>query len=245
MPIQSYMMMYFAGSGWQYGKRRISAMSNEQFNKLTPEELLKQHSIELKNMLPTLDKTLDDVTPLIKILVEQYGDFVREAIKAIPDAIGNIFQGTSGNVQNSQFGITQVRLDQSSQQFQRSPTARTETKEYWEQVARDAWKNATSLVPARVKTYPVYNPPKIKLDHKQFVTPKSQLSITEQSRTIKRNAGQSQKIERVKLIQSIKFDGNWLKIHASQQSGSTYQGHLNRLKQDQQKLVNLLARYQF
>ncbi len=40
MPIQSYLMMYFAGSGWQYGKRKISAMSNEEFNKLTPEQLL-------------------------------------------------------------------------------------------------------------------------------------------------------------------------------------------------------------
>ncbi len=116
MPIQSYLMMYFAGSGWQYGKRKISAMSNAQFNKLTPEELLQQHSIELKNMLPTLDKTLNDVTPLIKTLVEQYGDFVREAIKAIPDAIGNIFQ-QSGQVGQGQ--ITNVRLSQGGLQAQR------------------------------------------------------------------------------------------------------------------------------
>ncbi len=84
MPIQSYLMMYFAGSGWQYGKRKISAMSNEQFNKLTPEELLQKHSIELKNMLPTLEKTLKDVTPLIKILIEQYGEFIVEAIRVTP-----------------------------------------------------------------------------------------------------------------------------------------------------------------
>ncbi len=87
MPIQSYLMMYFAGSGWQYGKRKISAMSNEQFNKLTPEQLLQQHSIELKNMLPTLEKSLNDVTPLVKILIEQYGDFIKAALAAVPHAL--------------------------------------------------------------------------------------------------------------------------------------------------------------
>ncbi len=90
MPIQSYLMMYFAGSGWQYGKRKISAMSNEQFNKLTPEELLRQHSIELKNMLPTLTKTLNDVTPLVKILILQYGDFIKEALAVIPQVVENV-----------------------------------------------------------------------------------------------------------------------------------------------------------
>ncbi len=93
MPIQSYLMMYFAGSGWQYGKRKISAMSNEEFNKLTPERLLEQHSDELKRVMPTLKKTLDDVTPLIAILVEQYGDFIKEAIKAVPQALQNIIGG--------------------------------------------------------------------------------------------------------------------------------------------------------
>ncbi len=93
MPIQSYLMMYFAGSGWQYGKRKISAMSNEQFNKLTPEQLLQQHSIELKNMLPTLEKSLNDVTPLVKILIEQYGDFIIEAIKVMPKVVENVGAG--------------------------------------------------------------------------------------------------------------------------------------------------------
>ncbi len=93
MPIQSYLMMYFAGSGWQYGKRKISAMSNEEFNKLTPERLLEQHSDELKRVMPTLEKTLNDVTPLIKILVEQYGDFIKEALKALPQALQNIIGG--------------------------------------------------------------------------------------------------------------------------------------------------------
>ncbi len=95
MPIQSYLMMYFAGSGWQYGKRKISAMTNEQFNKLTPQELIKQHTEELKDILPTLEKSLNDVTPLVGVLIEQYGDFVKTALAAVPTAIEKAIPETS------------------------------------------------------------------------------------------------------------------------------------------------------
>ncbi len=247
MPIQSYLMMYFAGSGWQYGKRKISAMTNEQFNKLTPEELLKQHSIELKNMLPTLDKTLDDVTPLIKTLVEQYGDFVREAIKAIPDAIGNIFQGTAGNVQNSQFGVTQVRYTRSQE------GERESTKEYWEQVARDAWKQASSIPSPKQKIYPKYNPPVLTREQQVSAfgstTIIPQLSITEQQRQTKRKAGQSQILERKLLITQIK--GYSLKIKEMQDArgfsakSTNYRIAVAQFQAIQQRLVNLLSRYQF
>ncbi len=95
MPIQSYLMMYFAGSAWQFGKRKISAKSNEEFNKLTMKTLLEEHTMELKSVIPTLEKSLDDVTPLVKVLIEQYGDFVREAIAATPQAIENAIPSTS------------------------------------------------------------------------------------------------------------------------------------------------------
>ncbi len=100
MPIQSYLMMYFAGSGWQYGKRRISAMSNEEFNALTPESLIAQHSDELKRIMPTLEKSLNDITPLIRILIEQYGDFIKEALKALPQALLNAIGQGGGEFSN-------------------------------------------------------------------------------------------------------------------------------------------------
>ncbi len=93
MPIQSFLMMYFAGSGWQYGKRKISAKSNEEFNKLTMQELLMQHSVELKSILPTMEKTMNDVTPLVRVIIEQYGDFIKEALAALPKALQNIIGG--------------------------------------------------------------------------------------------------------------------------------------------------------
>ncbi len=240
MPIQSYLMMYFAGSGWQYGKRRISAMSNEQFNKLTPEELLKQHSIELKNMLPTLEKSLNDVTPLVRILIEQYGDFIREALKAMPAAIGNLFN-QSGPGQSDIFG---VRYDPGAS---RPGGNAQSTKEYWEQVAKNALKQAGSFYVPPIKTYPKYNPPKIKVNPKDFQTPIAQLSIAEQeSQKLgkKKKAGQSQRLARNYLIVQIDQQAKlWKTAIKNGSSAATNYGI--KLDQLQQSLVNLLARYDF
>ncbi len=100
MPIQSYLMMYFAGSAWQFGKRKISAKSNEEFNNLTMKTLLEEHTMELKSVIPTLERSLNDITPLIRILIEQYGDFIKEAIKATPVAIQNVIGTTAFQANN-------------------------------------------------------------------------------------------------------------------------------------------------
>ncbi len=90
MGAQSYLMMYMAGAGWQYGKRKISAMSNETFNPLTVTSLYKQMTTELKESIPTIEKSMNDMTDLLAPIIEQYGDFIREAIAAGPQTVKNI-----------------------------------------------------------------------------------------------------------------------------------------------------------
>ncbi len=90
MMSQSWIMMYAAGGAWQYGKRRISAMSNQEFNALTPINLLKEHTTMLREAIPSIQESLNDMTPLIKTLMEQFGDFIHEALKAIPQTVSNI-----------------------------------------------------------------------------------------------------------------------------------------------------------
>ncbi len=90
MGAQSFIMMYQAGEGWQYGKRKISAMSNEEFNKLTPELVLEKQAVVLRNSLQTIEKSMNAMTPMIGTIVKQYGDFIREIIASIPQAISNI-----------------------------------------------------------------------------------------------------------------------------------------------------------
>ncbi len=93
MGAQSFIMMYQAGEGWQYGKRRISAMSNEEFNELTPELVLEKQAIVLKNSLKTIEQSMNNMTPMIETIIKQYGEFLRIVIKETPQALATGFSG--------------------------------------------------------------------------------------------------------------------------------------------------------
>ncbi len=93
MPIQSYLMMYFAGAGWQIGKRKISAIPNDQFNKMSANDLLEGFTADLRGSIPTLERSLNDITPLISTLMKQFGDFIKEAINVVPEVAQSVFGG--------------------------------------------------------------------------------------------------------------------------------------------------------
>ncbi len=95
MGAQSFIMMFQAGEGWQYGKRRISAMSNEDFNKLTPLRLLQNQAANLRSSLSTIQKSMNDMTPMIATIIEQYGDFLKEVIRVTPPTLLAVSGGTS------------------------------------------------------------------------------------------------------------------------------------------------------
>ncbi len=95
MAIQSFVMMYQAGEGWQYGKRKQSAMTNEEFNKQTPISIMENQAATLQAALPTIQKSLNAMTPLIHIIVEQYGDFAKEIIKVLPETIKSVTGGVT------------------------------------------------------------------------------------------------------------------------------------------------------
>ncbi len=252
MPIQSYLMMYFAGSGWQYGKRKISAMSNEQFNKLTPEELLKQHSIELKNMLPTLERSLNDVTPLVRILIEQYGDFIKAALQAIPQAVSNA--GIPILTGHAKEDYDKDAFDFLKNLFPSLPKAEghTETVQptisssMLQQQARDK-QLAFEEEQARLKALHIQL-----VKSGDVTTP----TVTAPILGAKKAAGQSQIIERNFLIGKITYYGNQLKTLASYKNDITSSGKPSSkqvgynqavafMKDFQQRLVDLLNRYQF
>ncbi len=83
MGAQSFIMMYQAGEGWQYGKRKQSAMSNEDFNKQTPLSIMQNQAFVLRSARGTIEKSMNDMTPMISTIVSQYGDFVKEIIKVL------------------------------------------------------------------------------------------------------------------------------------------------------------------
>ncbi len=65
--------MEAAGKGWQFGKRKISAMSNEDFNKLTPHKILEDSLGEYKLMIPSMTQAFDESrllqTKIIEVMV--------------------------------------------------------------------------------------------------------------------------------------------------------------------------------
>ncbi len=93
MGAQSFIMMYQAGEGWQYGKHKQSAMSNEEFNKQTPLSIMQNQAAVLRTALPTIVKSMNDMTPMIGEIIRQYGDFMQEIIKVIPQTL---LTGTGG-----------------------------------------------------------------------------------------------------------------------------------------------------
>ncbi len=254
MPIQSYLMMYFAGSGWQYGKRKISAMSNEQFNKLTPEQLLQQHTLELKNMIPTLERSLNDVTPLVRILIEQYGDFIKEALNAVPHALEHagipILTGQAKTDYDKAFfdwlkGNPETNIPSSLQAGAELSTIETHTSSEFRDTSgmtlaqHEANKaaEAARLVAARAN-----RPSAIQKFGSTKITAQVRADVS------KRPAGQSAKLERLQLTHQIQASGKLVSSLSSRknpQQRRDYDRAKKTLQANQQKLTNLLARYRF
>ncbi len=88
MGIQSAVMAEQFGTMFQYGKRRISAMSNEEFNALTPEKLQQRMTTQLEGMVPEMEKQIQAMRPLIAIILREFGSYIGEAADAMSHAIG-------------------------------------------------------------------------------------------------------------------------------------------------------------
>ncbi len=94
MGIQSAVMAEQFGTMFQYGKRRISAMSNEEFNALTPEILQKRMTEQITAMIPEMQKQIQAMTPLVKIILETFGSYITEA----GDVLAHTIAGPSAHV---------------------------------------------------------------------------------------------------------------------------------------------------
>ncbi len=83
MGIQSAVMAEQFGTLFQYGKRRISAMSNEEFNKLTPEMLQERITTQIQGMIPEMEKQIQAMRPMVLVIMKEFAEYVRLATEAI------------------------------------------------------------------------------------------------------------------------------------------------------------------
>ena len=92
MGIQSAVMAKQFGENFQYGKRRISAMSNEEFNKLTPKMIQDNANDELKAMIPSMEASIGDMREFQKFVIEKFVQMIEDLIHGLPQNILDILQ---------------------------------------------------------------------------------------------------------------------------------------------------------
>ncbi len=249
MPIQSYLMMYFAGAGWQIGKRKVSAIPNDKFNPMSAKDLLQDFTADLRESIPVLERSLQDITPLIRTLIEQYGDFIKVAIDTIPQFAQNVFGGTAGaNLASNIQGFDNI-LKWIKQQFPSLPDAQARL------MAVQIDKTNRNLDPTKFQAPDLFLQEKLKQISAKDVASKNLAQIkaanvkgaplvpqVPKGFKFKAAAGQSQKMERLRLIKLIAQLGKDIKYLDTQ---FERQHAWDRLKYEQQQLINLLARYSF
>ncbi len=248
---QGFAIMYYGGSGWQFGKRKVSGMTNEQVNAISPHDFMMKLNAELKSMVPTMQQGMADMSPLITTTIEQFGTYIAKAIDAFPKAVQNIL-GTPGgefaNVPTS--GGSQGNLPPEMMAFLHyfkkvsdvtkvtvpSFPLPAEEKSHAQRLA------IQKIEDARVKRLQqLLEAKKNATIRQQARSGVAQLSLGQAERAKldrKRKAGQSQRIERKRLIMLIRVGSKRNK------SGNTI-FPAARLRMIKQKLTNLLARYQF
>ncbi len=73
---QSFAMGEAFGKGFQYGKRKVSSMTNEQFNATSAPELFNETTSDIKAMIPSMSRSFEDFHTLQTDIILKVIDYV-------------------------------------------------------------------------------------------------------------------------------------------------------------------------
>ncbi len=82
---QSFAMGEAFGKGFQYGKRRISAQTNEEFNKMSAKDHFLETTADIKSMIPEMKSAMSSFAFLQQ-------DIIKELLGYIKDTTGTIIE---------------------------------------------------------------------------------------------------------------------------------------------------------
>ncbi len=85
MAAQSFAMGEAFGKGFQYGKRRISAQTNEEFNKMSAKDHFNETTADIKSMIPEMKAAMSSFAFLQQ-------DIIKELIGYIKDTTGTVIE---------------------------------------------------------------------------------------------------------------------------------------------------------
>ncbi len=273
MGAQSLVIGKMFGEGFQYGKRKISAMPNEEFNQLTFQKMMSNARDEMQASIPTMIQAMQDMKPMVLAVVHEFTNYLSLVISAAPQQAEQIVQQvreTSGfNAVNDQLvqiiadlkgGVSQTDIIAEIRNLFPSlpgaggvdmPVAGVPLTTS-QIIAGDVSRGATAIPPGMT----IYNgklvsvqqlqnllnaqtSAQIRLDARQgtpIIAPRQTTNLT-----TKRLAGQSQRLEKTRLIKFIRDTQKTLTV-GSPKNAQQLQVSLNHEKQ---QLINLLARYRF
>ncbi len=92
MAAQSMLMGDAFGKAYQYGKRKISAMSNEEFNRMSSKDLSNEILTDYTNIIPTMKIAISRSSEFQSFIIEE----LAKIIKALPADISQGLTGSSG-----------------------------------------------------------------------------------------------------------------------------------------------------
>ncbi len=254
---QSLAMGEAFGKGFQYGKRKISSMSNEEFNALNFQQLAESIHTDYKMMIPSLEQSIKASDRLQDAVFKALADVIKDIPSQILDFFGDVsgasrsaLPSTTTSTSASQFGVTtQVRAgsglgdirkqqEQSrEQQLRRDTSGMTLAQHEANKRKQEALESA-----ARARTQSEINSQKAR---KALEAEVARTGVV----TSKRAAGQSQIAERNRLISGIAAKANntagLRKINTRNQYDSQIAANNRDMQTLQAKLTILLQRYRF
>ncbi len=256
MGTQSFIMMYEAGSAWQFGKRKISAMTNEDFNKMSPLDLINEHNSLLKGLVDKgiVQKGMSDMSPLITTMMEQFGEYIQKAIAAFPSAAqsavanpetGRPYGAELGDYLKSLIpGLPPAEARLGPGISKEAITLVGQQNTYQQRLAKH---KATIAEANRLRELQ-----KLSANTIQKIPSVHEIALRAQRDTFLRKAGQTQIMQRKKLIEIIRVAGirvkKWSLLNAQQKTSRT-RNYLNQYSTEMNKaqvqLRGLIQRYRF
>jgi len=121
MGAQSLVIGKMFGEGFQYGKRKISAMPNDEFNKLTFQDMMSNARSEMQASIPTMQAALRDMQPLVETVVQEFFAYIKQIAAMLPEQTRQLTGGgelLAGSAQTKTLNLTKAERDYLVQQSQ-------------------------------------------------------------------------------------------------------------------------------
>ncbi len=254
---QSFAMGEAFGKGFQFGKRKISSMTNEDFNKLSGPQAFAETTADIIKMIPTMSNAMEKFhtlqTDIILKMIDYIAKLPSEVLPTLAEAPGlivpqewkvNYPEAYDATIKWLKENIPKLipSLPSASASVppldHRPTTTRTgdildarlssETLAIANKQAADARARQKTLAEAKLKT------------EQKLLS--SQVARTGVVSSTKRQAGQSQKQERINLINSINKNTNLARTENISWKRTAL---LNQVRTAQAQLTILLQRYKF